>query len=240
MARPLIGITCGSSALDPGAKSPQDRLNCTYSHAVFLAGGAPVILPNLGESEAVLAWLDRLDGIVLSGGFDVNPKLFGEDVLNASVEIDSPRDVAELPLIHSLLERDLPMLAICRGIQSLNVALGGTLYQDIPAEMETSINHRQPESRDSTTHTVQLEPRSRLAGIVGSQEIHVNTFHHQALKSVGNGLVVTARAPDGIIEAVEDPRARFRIGVQYHPEELVDNCEHAIRLFEALIDATRS
>src|SRR5436309_398641 len=128
MRLPLIGITCGTGATD--GKPPQDRLNRAYSHAIALAGGAPVILPNLAEGSESL--LDRLDGILVSGGWDIDPNLYGQEILNDTLEIDEPRDRSELPIIREALRRDMPMLAICRGIQSLNVALGGTLYQDLP------------------------------------------------------------------------------------------------------------
>src|SRR5258706_11042875 len=149
---PLIGITCGSSALDPEAKNPQDRLNFAYSLAVAGAGAAPVIVPNLNGLSAVETLLDRLDGLVLSGGYDVHPRFFDEATLNGSVEIDEPRDAAELLLIRAALERDIPILAICRGIQSLNVVLGGTLYQDIPSQIPSPIRHSQTEPRPTATH----------------------------------------------------------------------------------------
>jgi putative glutamine amidotransferase len=236
---PLIGITCGSSSLDPTATNPQDRLNCAYSHAVSMVGGAPVILPNLPDRATIYAYLDRLDGLLLSGGYDVCPRIFDEDILDETVEVDGPRDDAELPLIKAALERDIAIFAICRGIQSLNVCLGGTLYQDIPSQIPSGIRHSQREPRPETTHSIEIERGSRMAAIVGNVNINVNSMHHQALKDVGEGLEVVARAEDGVVEAAEMPGKRFVLAVQFHPEEMVGSSAGARGLFAALVNACR-
>ncbi len=235
MSRPLIGITCGTSALDTKAPNPQDRLNCAYSRAVLQAGGVPVILPNLDDAAAIETWLNRLDGLLLSGGYDLDPCLFGEPTLNDTVEIDGPRDAAELPLIHLALERPLPLFAICRGIQSLNVALGGTLYQDLPAQLTTAVCHRQEAPRSVCTHAVRVTPGSRLAEIVGSPTLEVNSFHHQAVKDLAPGLEAVGHAEDGVIEALERPGPRFLLAVQFHPEEMVGDSVAARKLFSAFV-----
>ncbi len=238
MNRPLIGITSSTSASDSSAKNPQDRLNSAYSRAIALAGGIPVILPNLEGDGTINAYLDRLDGLLLSGGADVDPCRFGETVLNESVEIDSTRDAAELPLIRAAVERDVPILAICRGIQSLNIALGGTLYQDIPAQIPSEIEHKQKAPRPEATHTIEVATGSLLAKVAGETSFPANSFHHQALKAVAPGLTIVARAPDEVIEGVENRKARFLLGVQFHPEELVSWSDPARRLFEALVKAS--
>jgi putative glutamine amidotransferase len=235
--RPLIGITCGTSSLDPSAKNLQDRLNQAYSKALLQAGAIPVILPNVVETETAVQLLERLDGLLLSGGYDFHPSAYGENILNETVEIDAPRDEAEIPLIKAALDRDMPLLAICRGIQSLNVAMGGTLYQDIPAQTPSELKHSQKESRDTSTHVIGIEPNSCLALAIGSTEMAVNSFHHQSLKDVGKGLKVIARAEDGIVEAVEGDRETFLLGVQFHPEEMVGNSEAARRIFSAFVEA---
>jgi putative glutamine amidotransferase len=237
---PLIGITCGTSSLDLHAKNPQDRLNTAYTRAVSLAGGAPVILPNRPDSSVIGAYLDRLDGLLLTGGFDVNPRLFGEKTLNGTVEIDHLRDDAELPLIRAALQRDLPIFAICRGIQTLNVCLGGTLYQDIPSQIPSHILHVQSEPRPTTTHSIEIESASRLADIVRARSMPVNSMHHQALKDVAPGLVVVARAEDGVVEAAEVAGKRFVLAVQFHPEEMVGNSEGARWLFAAFVEECSS
>jgi putative glutamine amidotransferase len=173
---------------------------------------------------------------LLSGGYDCDPCLFGEEKLNESVEIDSRRDEWELPLVRAAVERGMPILAICRGIQSLNVALGGTLYQDLPAQMPTDIHHRQTEGRAVATHSIEVDPNSRLAAIIGPN-MEVNSFHHQSLKRIADGLRVVASAPDGVIEAVEGTGEEFLIGVQFHPEEMVSGSRQAYALFEALTAA---
>lgn len=237
--RPLIGITCGTSALDPNARAPQDRLNQAYSIAVARSGAVPVILPTVWPGDDPNVLLDRLDGLLLSGGYDCAPCLYGEETLNESVEIDGRRDEWELPLIRAAVERGFPMLAICRGIQSLNVALGGTLIQDLPAQMPSDISHRQAEARDVATHAIEAAPNSRLASILGESAsvFAVNSFHHQALKRVADGLRVVACAPDSVIEAVEGTGASFLLGVQFHPEEMVFNSPGAQSLFNALTTA---
>jgi putative glutamine amidotransferase len=233
MPRPFIGITSGTSALDKHATNPQDRLNQTYSRAVEAAGGVPIILPNIDAAAQEL--VSRLDGLLLSGGYDLAPTLFDEGVLNETVEIDEGRDRAEMPILRAALERDMPILAICRGIQTLNVALGGSLYQDIPAQIPSDIQHKQKQPRHEATHTIAIERDSRLAAAVGGAEMPVNSFHHQALKRVGEGLRVTAVAPDGVIEAVEGTDGRFLLGVQFHPEEMVGVSEQAKAIFQAFV-----
>jgi putative glutamine amidotransferase len=202
-----------------------------------MAGGIPVILPTAGAAGEAAAVLARLDGLLLSGGVDVNPSLFGEVKLNETVEIDSERDEAELPLIRAALERDLPVLAICRGIQALNVALGGTLYQDIPSQIDTSLRHSQAEARGLATHAARICGDSRLGRCLGEEVVQVNSFHHQALNAVAAPLRVTATAPDGIVEGAEMEGARFIVGVQWHPEEMVANDRAALSLFRAFVGA---
>jgi putative glutamine amidotransferase len=181
--------------------------------------------------------LDRIDGLLLSGGYDVCPGLFGEETLNDSVEIDGLRDEAEMPLIRAAVERDIPILAICRGVQILNVALGGTLIQDLPTQRDSRIRHRQEGERQMSSHAVCIIPNSRLREIVGSDEVDVNSFHHQSLQRVADGLSVVATAPDGVIEAVERSDSRFVVGVQWHPEEMTEVSDEAKRLFESFVKA---
>lgn len=221
MKRPLIGVTSATCAFDCHAPQPQDRLNQSYSRALWQAGAVPVILPNLPEdAETVTQTLARLDGLLLSGGWDISPTRYGESPLNETVKVDEERDRAEFPLIRAALERETPLLAICRGIQALNVALGGTLYQDIPSQVETRLQHQQTEPRHVPTHTIAVESGSRLAQIVGAARLETNSMHHQAVREVGEGLRVTARAEDGVIEALENPLKPFLVAVQFHPEEI--------------------
>lgn len=234
--RPLIGITCSSYAPSNGEAS-HDRLNHAYSRSVWLAGGAPVVLPNIDDEDHAAAALRELDGLLLSGGGDVAPAQYGEDPWNDTVSPDALRDASELPLIRAAVRMNLPILAICRGIQSLNVALGGALWQDLPTQAPSDIAHRQSAARDVATHAIAVEPGSLLAQIAGAEMLEVNSFHHQAVRDVAAGCRVTARAPDGVIEAIESPAHRFVLGVQFHPEEMFFTSVQCRRLFEALIQA---
>lgn len=238
MKPPIIGITCGTSIHDRERERLQDRLNCAYSRAIAMAGGVPVILPNLDDPAYVDAILGRVDGVLLSGGADVDPARFGEQILNETVEVDPLRDSAELPLIERAVSRDMPILAICRGIQSLNIALGGSIYQDIPAQIPSNIEHKQTAPRHEASHEVEAAGGSLFERIVGAAPIRVNSFHHQALKEIAPRLAISARGPDGVVEAVEDRDARFLLAVQFHPEELVGWSEPCRALFRALVEAS--
>lgn len=233
MASPLIGISMSH------VETPhhQDVLNTSYSRAIRMAGGIPIPLPNDAPTPDRL--LDLLAGVLLSGGADLSPVRYGEECVNETVVIDAPRDETEMDLIPRVLKRDLPVIAICRGIQSLNVALGGTLWQDLPSQRPDGLRHRQGEARGVTTHTVAITQGTRLANWVGGGVLDVNTFHHQAINRLADGLVPVATAPDGIIEAVDYPPARFLAAVQWHPEELVTLPRHSA-LFAAFVDACRT
>ena len=241
--RPLIGITCGTEAFPNGTPDYRDRLNAAYSHAVWQAGGQPVTVPNLAGADR-LDLLQRLDGLLVSGGDDIHPSHYGEEVLNDTVDVDAPRDSSELPFLHHALESDLPLLCICRGLQSLNVVLGGTLWQDQPSQRPSQVIHKQTERRDVGTHPVRIESLSRLAQVVGDTSLTVNSFHHQAIRDLAPALRPVAFAEDGIVEAVELTgegalkTERFVIGVQFHPEEMVTVCPRQLRLFEAFVSAS--
>ena len=220
----------------PQATRPADR----YLDAVIAAGGVPLlVLPVDG-----LADLRTGDGLVLAGGRDVHPARYGqqEDPRAAgTLELDETRDQYELDAIAFALEHDLPILGICRGIQVLNVALGGSLCQDIPSALDSPLDHSQKEPRHQPTHHVKVREGSRLAAILGTLAVDVNSFHHQALKALGRGLTAVAWAPDGIVEGAELADAeRFVVGVQWHPEDLVDHDPAARNLFAALVRAAAS
>jgi len=235
LVTPLIGVTT-SVTVD---KSPERvYVNAAYLQAVEQAGGVPVLLPpSLGVSSRDLL-VAQLHGLMLTGGGDVDPRLFGEARHPTVVEVSADRDTLELELTRRALDQGVPLLAICRGIQVLNVALGGTLYQDIPSDPGSPIAHSQAGRRDHPTHAVRVQDGSRLAAILGAPEINVNSFHHQAIKRLGLGLTAVARAPDGIVEGVEGAdRERFVVGVQWHPEDLVEHDASARGLFAALVAA---
>jgi putative glutamine amidotransferase len=216
-AMPLIGLTLDSEPPGGYSKLPWYALRENYFAAVRRAGGLPVALPH--EPEDAAAYLDRIDGLIIpGGGFDVDPALFGVTTRHASVTTKDRRTAFELAITREAVARDMPVLGICGGEQLLNVALGGTLIQHIPDEVEGALVHQQENPRTETGHTVRVVAGTLLHGIVGADEIEVNSAHHQAVRDLAPGLVVDAIAPDGVIEGIEDSRRRFCLGVQWHPE----------------------
>jgi len=242
MTLPVIGIT---GRADQSVHPPNRRLVATvqtYVRAVELGGGAPVVIPPHLEEAETRAIFEHLDGLILSGGGDVLPALYGEEDSGLLWFVDEQRDRMELALARWALSEELPLLAICRGHQVLNVTAGGTLVQDIPTQVPNALTHSTIADRPMATvaHTVEVAADSRLAALVGPGELGVNSAHHQAVKAVGAGLVVTARAPDGVIEGLESPTHPFCLGVQWHPEAMVEDHPVMRRLFEGLADSARA
>ena len=234
---PVIGITLDSEEPGGYSKFPWYALRQNYCSAVVAAGGLPLPLPH--EPDLAEDYLDRIDGLIVTGGaFDVDPTLFGADTRHHTVVLKENRTRFELAMIKGALARDLPVLGICGGQQLLNVVLGGTLIQHIPDEVENCLAHEQPNPRDQAGHQVTLEPGSRLAAIAGALRIPVNSAHHQAVKDVAPGCVVTARAEDGVVEGIEDPARAFCVGVQWHPEFTISPADAA--LYRAFIEACRT
>ncbi|MCY0897608.1 MAG: gamma-glutamyl-gamma-aminobutyrate hydrolase family protein [Firmicutes bacterium] len=232
--KPLVAISMSRDNQFEGYA--REFLRTTYIEAVAQAGAIPVLLPNMAIS---LELLRQCDGLILSGGGDVDPKTFGAvddgtDWSGVAVE----RDQAELAFIREAERLGMPVFGICRGVQMLAVAYGGTLIQDIPRRRpDTTLRHSQGVSREEATHDVTVSANSRLAEIVGNPHFFVNSFHHQAIDRVPDGWHVVAEAPDAIIEAIEYPGERLVFGVQWHPEDLVEAQVEARRLFQAFVDA---
>ena len=242
MRKPLIGITGGlspviSSMTMDHMPLQRHRLNDSYIQAVIQAGGIPVILPVCEDPALMQALADRVDGVLLSGGDDLDPNLYGKRPTGKLGNVCDRRDASELALADYVLNHTAkPLLGICRGEQVLNVALGGTLYIDLPS-LGTEDHSLTMYPRNMVTHQVQVAEDSRLARILGDGVRWVNSFHHQAVDAPGRNLVVTARSiPDNVIEAVEFPGDRFVVGVQWHPEEL-RHLEDAAALFRAFVEA---
>ena len=243
---PLIGIAC-TSIHYPKTDTPWQGIKTAYVNAVRMAKGTPILIP-LSDDKANLETIwERLDGLLLPGGGDISPEFYGEEVETELLAVDPLRDQIEIWLARRALSDDMPLLAICRGMQVLNVAAGGTLYQDIASEIPIARKHNcsPPEHKsDCLAHVVQLQIDTLLARAIRGGDtsyppptLHVNSRHHQALKEIGEGLVTVARSPDGIIEAVESPIHRFILGVQWHPEDLLQH-DHTMRhLFENLVQA---
>lgn len=219
MSAPLVALTATTKEIDGMMRV---RLNDAYIQAIRAAGLTPLVLPPLppSELEPVLA---AVRGVVLTGGEDVDPAEYGVSSAGSHPP-HRERDKCELGLVRLARDRNVPTLAICRGIQVVNVALGGTLVQDIPTECASKINHDQPEARAMRVHDVFIEPGSKLANAVGGTKVEVNSSHHQALARVADGLRVTAKAMDGVIEGAEwQGDYWWMLGVQWHPEELLSD-----------------
>jgi len=237
---PLIGIPCHTNKRSPQHLS-RFCVRQAYCHVLHEAGGAPILIPLLQDDEALLDIYKRLDGLLLAGGGDISPQHFGQSRAAQLTSVDPPRDRVELLLSRRAVHDDMPLLAICRGLQLLNVALGGTLYQDIPTQIPHALRHNfYPDyPRDYLGHDVLLKPDTLLADVVGAERLAVNSFHHQAAKDVPPALTVAATAPDGVIEAVEAHDKRFILGVQWHPEDLAKTKPQMRSLFEAFIAEAR-
>jgi putative glutamine amidotransferase len=233
--RPLIGVTTSVSI----AASPERvYVNSAYLRAVQVAGGVPVLLPPSLDAGARRQLFASLHGLLLTGGGDIDPARFGEPPHPTVYDVAPARDALEIEVTRAALDDGRPILAVCRGLQLLNVALGGTLHQDVASEPGVPIRHSQGEPRDQASHKVKVMPASRLAEVLGAEEVDVNSMHHQAVKDLGRGLIPVAWAPDEIVEGLElCDRNHFVLGVQWHPEELADHSEPARRLFAALVHA---
>lgn len=214
------------------------RLNNAYVAALESAGIVPVIVPPLAGEQSVNAILDRVDGVLLTGGEDVEPSLYGQPRISQCGPSNVDRDRTEIALVKAAQQRRMPLLAICRGPQLLNVALGGTLYQDITTEVPKAIPHDVREDRAARVHDVDIDDGSMIADAIGSTHITVNSLHHQSVRDVAPALKVTAGAPDGIIEGLESKSPDWWVmAVQWHPEEMNDSPEPWDRgLFRAFAD----
>ena len=234
MNKPLIGITLDSEQAGTYSKYPWYAVRENYCDAVADAGGLPVPLPH--RPEIANEYVDFLDGLIITGGaFDVDPLLFGSKKRHHTVVTKNLRTEFELAITKSAIEQDTPILGICGGQQLLNVILGGTLIQHIPDEIDNALAHEQPNPRNQPGHKIVVKPNTLLRQITGTETMMVNSAHHQAVKSVGNTVIINSTASDGVVEGIELPGKRFCLGVQWHPEFLIDPGDK--RIFDALIEA---
>ena len=226
--KPIIGITFLSDIISGTAKN--------YIRAIEEYGGTPRILyPGIPEFP-----LTDIDGLLLTGGGDIHPSNFDADWHSTLKYVDEDRDDLEIPLCQAAIEEDMPVFGICRGIQIMNVAMGGSLYQDIPSEYPAAASCQTQRNGVDSRHPIEIEADSLLNQITSRCTDEVNSAHHQAVKEIGAGFVVTARTTEGIVEAMENPSKRFVLGVQYHPERMLQTTEfreHRRKLFEAFIQA---
>lgn len=243
MHQPIIGLTCfySSTASAQPIMGPLRRsaVNQDYVDAIAAAGGAPICIPVGLERSALRAIYSTLDGLLLPGGDDVAPYRYGQEPHPLLGNVDHNRDELEITMAQWALEDSLPILGICRGIQVLAVAAGGTLYQDVPSQLMNGLPHDvRDHGRDHRCHEIDVEPGSKLAEVVGAGRVAVNSFHHQAVLDVPPGFIVSARTDDGIIEAIEAPGYPFVLGVQCHPEAMwCTSAREFAGLFNAFVEA---
>lgn len=243
--RSLIGITAGEirNLKEPWSPVTYGQSH-TYIDAVIHAGGIPVIIPLTTDESVLKEVYARLDGILLSGGNDVNPELYNQLESKKTEHVSKFRDGVETSLIKWAMADNKPVLAICRGMQMLNVTLGGSLHQHVLNSFPEAQDHTSSsvaKNVEDLAHILKIEPKSKLASIVGAEPINANTHHHQSVDKLGNGLVATAWAEDGIVEAIEDSGKKFLIGVQCHPESLEQRAETRWqKLFAEFVSASKS
>lgn len=242
--QPIIGITAGEifNKLYPHSPPAQGQPH-TYIDAIVRAGGAPFVLPLTKNKDALRTLYEQCSGILLAGGNDLDPGLYGQAPTKHTIDQDPPRDEQELQLLKWALEDNKPVLGICRGMQLINVAQGGDLYQHIPEDIPDAVVHSiaSENKRESRiVHGLRIKPESRLASILETRELGTNAYHHQAIKELGDGLVATAWAEDDVIEAIELPEKEYVVAVQSHPESLEESIEPTWRkLFKSFVDAAR-
>lgn len=233
--KPVIGLTCSYRG-----ENPQHYLNQSYMEAIRHFGGIPLMIPVYALPEEQAFLMDFCDGLVLTGGDDLDPALYGETILNDTVAIAAERDAAEYAVLDLAVQRDIPIFGICRGIQVMNVYFGGTLYQDIPTQVPSDIAHRMEPPYHRTGHRCLVSPGSQLQSLTGADEFGVNSHHHQAIRDLATGYLCLGRSEDGLIEAICDPSKTFRWGVQWHPERIWDIEPSSAKLFEAFIAACKA
>lgn len=229
MKKPVIALTTR-----PKNKEGKYELSAQYTNAVKRAGGIPLLVPPSGKFEEEL--FEIVDGIILTGGGDIDPVFYGGESHAKIYGLDEERDEFEIPLAREIVKRKIPALPICRGIQVLNVALGGTLIEHLPDATDGSITHR-VENPEGILHSHRIEKTSKLFGIIGHENVQAVSWHHQAVKDIAPDLIPVAFAPDGIVEALEMKDHPFLIAVQWHPEMSADHDAIEQRLFDALIQA---
>jgi putative glutamine amidotransferase len=241
--RPVIGIATQTLPAVPGERQACWIMGRSYIEELRKVGGIPWIIPLVPhDSDTLTEIFDRLDGVFITGGVDVDPTHYGESKTPLCGATDPDRDAVEIALLKHALDRKLPVLAVCRGLQILNVACGGSLYQDVASQVPSAIKHDHfptpaNPSRKFLAHDITVKTNSRLGHILGEGRVPVNSMHHQAIKDLAPSLVASAHAPDGIIEGVEGTAGQFLVAVQWHPEELTETQPGMARLFRTFADS---
>lgn len=240
MSKPFIGITCDYMMSEKEMSLGQERyfVSKDFIDSVIDAGGVPVLIPIINKEEDMLKIMDTLDGIILSGGFDVNPIYYGEEPTKHVGFTYTPRDLCELFIVKAAIEKDMPILGISRGQQIMTVAFGGKLYQDISDNEDSYVNHFQRASINDIGHYINIKQGTRLHDIFDTEKLLVNSFHHQAIRTVPQNFIVAATASDGIIEAIEHKNKPI-MAVQWHPEIMVRKHPVMLKIFEEFIKSCK-
>ena len=238
--KPIIGISSSVIVDNSGSFAGYKRayVNKDYVDAVIRAGGVPLIIPFSTDKEVIISQAQLIDGLILSGGHDISPYNYGQEPSQKIAETFPERDTYEIILLEESKKRNIPILGICRGFQLINVAAGGTLYQDLSLIPGNILKHNQVSNPTLKTHKVEIKENSFISSIFG-KETMVNSFHHQVINKVANDFIVVAKASDGVVEAIEHKTYKFLVAVQWHPEMLAVNCEKARELFSKFVEEAK-
>ena len=237
MKNPVVGITLDEGNEETYSKFPWYAVRRNYSESIDLAGGIPIFLPH--NVKKIPEYIDIIDALIVTGGdFDIDPKFYGQKINSSKIKLKSKRTNFEYEIAKKAMKINLPVLGICGGQQLLNVVLGGSLIQHIPDKIKTKINHEQKNPRDEASHIVKIKKRTKLHTITKVDSMFVNSAHHQAVDKLGKDLIVNSYTEDGIIEGFEHQKLNFCLGIQWHPEFLIDDKD--IEIFKALVRNSRS
>jgi len=239
---PIIGISASICTIDTGSLLGRERvfIGQDYIKAIIQAGGIPIVLPLIESEDSICRQVDLIDGLMLSGGYDVDPHFYGEEPHHLLEATYRERDLCETVLVRAAAQKKIPILGICRGLQLINVAFGGSLYQDLTCIDKDLLQHRQKTNLHEGAHTVDLEKGTILEKIYNQESIRTNSLHHQSIKKLAEGFKINAKSRDGIIEGIEKMDQSFILGLQWHPELMFDADAQTRTLFRAFIDACQT
>lgn len=231
--KPIIGLTC---SIDNKVSRRFNTVNYTYINAIIKAGGVPVIIPILEEPSEIDKYINMIDGLILTGGEDVSSLVFGENPVREVTQTCYERDDMEFALFNEAYDKGIPMVGICRGLQLANIALGGDIYQDIYSQVPDVLGHVSSYRVEYGHHLIDIKEDSILYDILGKETVAVNSLHHQSIRKLGKNLKISAKAQDGIVEAMESTNDKFFLGFQFHPEAMIEKNKEFLKIFERFIE----